>query len=204
MEDPLERPTILELLQGVPTRVFPVGRLDWDSEGLIILTNDGDYAQKIMHPKNEVEKCYLVKVNGDPTDEELSKLKKGVSIIGGRVSAKHLERAKIGNSKDNKWIKIVVTEGKNRQVRQMFSKIGYDVLKLQRISIGRLRIGALGRGEFVYLNEFAAEKVFESDVRINPKFKPKSEFEPVVKTKKLASRRPDSSYTKTKAPKRRR
>ena len=196
MEDPLERPTLVELLSDVPTRVFSVGRLDWDSEGLILLTNDGDYAQKVMHPKSAVEKCYLVKLNGDPTDEELRKLKSGVTIIGGRVSAKHIERAKVGHSKENKWIKIVITEGKNRQVRQMFAKIGYDVLKLQRVSIGRLRIGSLERGDYVYLNELAAQKVFESDVK-EPRYKPVSEFEPFVrktsKTKKKFTRRKPTS-----------
>jgi 23S rRNA pseudouridine2605 synthase len=163
MEDPLERPTIKEYIEEVPTRVFPVGRLDWDSEGLILLTNDGEYANRVTHPKAEVTKTYLVKVDGKPTDEQLKKLQAGVSIVGGRVSAKFIERVKRGREQYD-WLKIVITEGKNRQIRQMFEKIGFDVLKLQRVAIGRLRIGNLERGELVYLNDVAAERVFMPDL----------------------------------------
>lgn len=163
MEDPLERPTIKEFLAEVPVRVFPVGRLDWDSEGLLLLTNDGDYANRVASPKLEVTKTYLVKVDGQPKDEELNKLLRGVTIVGGKVAAKSVEKVKRGKDQ-YAWIKIVITEGKNRQIRQMFEKIGYDVLKLQRVAIGRLRIGNLERGEMVFLNEVAAERVFQPDI----------------------------------------
>ncbi|XGC80300.1 pseudouridine synthase [Bdellovibrio bacteriovorus] len=166
MEDPMERPTIAEYLVDVPTRVFPVGRLDWDSEGMLLLTNDGDFANKVMHPKAEVTKTYLVKLDGKPEPQHLQKLKNGVSIIGGKVSARHIERIKKqGDNKSDKyeWYKIVITEGKNRQIRQMFAKVGFDVLKLQRVAIGRLRMGALKTGELVYLNEAAVERVFLAD-----------------------------------------
>lgn len=160
MEDPLERPTIKEFINGLPVRLFPVGRLDWDSEGLLLLTNDGEYAQRVMHPKSEVSKTYIVKLDGSPSSEELQKLKTGVSIIGGRVRAISVSRFQKGDSRKYSWVKIVITEGKNRQIRQMFEKIGYDVLKLQRIAIGRLRLGALDKGQIVFLNEVAAERVF--------------------------------------------
>lgn len=163
MDDPLERPTIKAFLEEVPTRVFPVGRLDWDSEGLILLTNDGEYANRVTHPKAEVTKTYLVKVDGKPSDEQIRKLLNGVSIVGGRVTAKSVEKVKRGREQ-YEWLKIVITEGKNRQIRQMFEKIGFDVMKLQRVAIGRLRIGNLGRGELVYLNEVAAERVFQPDL----------------------------------------
>ncbi len=163
MDDPLERPTIKAFLEEVPTRVFPVGRLDWDSEGLILLTNDGEYANRVTHPKAEVTKTYLVKVDGKPTQEQIRKLLDGVTIVGGRVAAKSVERVKRGREQYD-WLKIVITEGKNRQIRQMFEKIGFDVLKLQRVAIGRLRIGNLQRGELVYLNEIAAERVFQPDL----------------------------------------
>ncbi len=163
MEDPLERPTIKKFLEEVPTRVFPVGRLDWDSEGLLLLTNDGDYANRVAHPTKEVTKTYLVKVDGKPADDKLQKLLNGVSIVGGKVAAKSVERVKRGRDQYD-WLKIVITEGKNRQIRQMFEKIGFDVLKLQRVSIGRLRLGNLQRGELVYLNEVAAERVFQQDL----------------------------------------
>ncbi len=163
MEDPLERPTIKNFLEEVPTRVFPVGRLDWDSEGLLLLTNDGDYANRVTHPKEEVTKTYLVKVDGKPTDDKIKKLLMGVTIVGGKVSAKSVEKVKRGREQYD-WLKIVITEGKNRQIRQMFEKIGFDVLKLQRVAIGRLRLGNLQRGELVYLNDIAAERVFQQDM----------------------------------------
>lgn len=166
MDDPHERPTIAEYLGDVPTRVFPVGRLDWDSEGMLLLTNDGDFANKVMHPKAEVTKTYLVKLDGQPQPFQIEKLRKGVTIIGGRVSAKHIEKVKkSGDKKSEKyeWWKIVITEGKNRQIRQMFAKIGFDVLKLQRVAIGRLRMGALKVGELMYLNDVAVERVFLGD-----------------------------------------
>lgn len=163
MEDPLGRPTVADFLGEVPMRVFPVGRLDWDSEGLLLLTNDGEYANKVANPDSEVTKTYLVKVDGQPKDEELQKLLRGVSIVGGKVAAKSIEKVKRGREL-YAWLKIVITEGKNRQIRQMFEKIGYDVLKLQRVAIGRLRIGNLERGELVFLNDVAAERVFEADM----------------------------------------
>lgn len=163
MEDPLNRPTVKNFLDEVPMRVFPIGRLDWDSEGLLLLTNDGDYAQKVAHPDGDVTKTYLVKVDGQPKDEQLIKLKKGVSIEGGRVAAQAVEKIKRGKDK-NAWLKIVITEGKNRQIRQMFEKIGFDVLKLQRVAIGRLRLGSLERGQLVFLNDVAAKRVFQPDI----------------------------------------
>jgi 23S rRNA pseudouridine2605 synthase len=170
MSDPLERPTIADFMEDVPVRVFPIGRLDWDSEGLMLLTNDGDYAQKVMHPKTEVTKTYHVKLEGQPQPYQIKKLLTGVSIPGGRVKAKHVEKLKQTKTKNKKtsekndWYKIVITEGKNHQVKEMFKKIGFDVIKLHRVAIGKLRIGTLGRGEKVFLNEAAASRVFLADL----------------------------------------
>ncbi len=166
MDDPEGRPTIAEYLGDVPARVFPVGRLDWDSEGMILLTNDGDYANKVAHPKEEVTKTYLVKLDGKPEPRHLQKLKDGVSIVGGKVSARHIEKIKkSGDNKSEKyeWYKIVITEGKNRQIRQMFAKIGFDVMRLQRVAIGRLRMGAMKAGELLFINDVAANRVFLAD-----------------------------------------
>jgi 23S rRNA pseudouridine2605 synthase len=164
MDDPHDRPNISHYLDKVPYRVFPVGRLDWDSEGMLLLTNDGEFANKVTHPKSEVTKTYLVKVNGQPKPEQIQKLLKGVSIIGGKVAAKHIEKLKRKDASDQyDWYKIIITEGKNRQIRQMFEKIGFDVLKLQRVAIGRLRIGHLERGELVFVSEDALDKIFLPD-----------------------------------------
>ncbi|MBX3034426.1 MAG: rRNA pseudouridine synthase [Bdellovibrionaceae bacterium] len=164
MDDPHDRPTIADYLEKVPVRVFPVGRLDWNSEGLILLTNDGDFANKVMHPSAEVTKTYLVKINGQARPDQIQKLLKGVTIIGGRVAAKSIEKIRRPDGSDQyDWYKMVITEGKNRQIRQMFEKIGFDVMKLQRVAIGCLRLGSLRKGEVVFLNDAALEKVFEPD-----------------------------------------
>lgn len=165
MEDPLGRPTVKDYLNEVPYRVFPIGRLDWDSEGLLLLTNDGEFANKVMHPKEEVTKTYLVKLDGQPREDQIAKLYRGVSIEGGRVKAKHVEKIKRMEGSDQyDWYKIIITEGKNRQIRQMFHKIGYDVMKLQRVAIGCLRLGSLPRGDVVFLHESILEKVFQQDL----------------------------------------
>lgn len=185
LTDPLERPTVSDYLQGVPGRVFPIGRLDWDSEGLLLLTNDGEFANKVSHPKSEITKTYLVKLSGQPKPEQIQKLLRGVSIIGGKVAAKHIEKIKRMEGSDKyDWYKIVITEGKNRQIRQMFAKIGFDVMKLQRVAIGRLRLGSLRKGELAYLNEPALEKIFLPDMPDEVKHK-KSYKGRAPSTKKL-------------------
>jgi 23S rRNA pseudouridine2605 synthase len=160
MEDPEGRPTVADFMEHLPVRVFPVGRLDWDTEGLLLLTNDGDFSQKVMHPREEIPKTYLVKINGHPRPEQLKKLMTGVTIPGGRVRAILAERAKVGDSKLYDWIKIVISEGKNRQVRHMFTKIGFDVKKLKRVAIGQLTLGQLQKGEHAFLDEGSLEKIF--------------------------------------------
>ncbi len=191
MSDPLERTTVSDYMAAVPERVFPIGRLDWDSEGLLLLTNDGEFAQKVMHPKREVTKTYLVKLNGQPKQEKINKLLMGVSIPdGGKVKAKFVEKVKrasdrgVKTSKKFDWYKIVITEGKNHQVREMFKKIGFDVIKLQRVAIGRLKLGGLERGDFVYLNEAAANRVFLADLPEDIR-QGKSQLESNYKTKDL-------------------
>lgn len=170
MTDPLDRPTVADYVADVPGRVFPIGRLDWDSEGLLLMTNDGDFANQVMHPKTEVTKTYHVKVNGQPAPVKIEKLLKGVSIPDGRVKAKHIEKLKMKKSSSTKtsekydWYKIVITEGKNHQVREMFKKIGFDVMKLQRVAIGKLRLGALETGEYVFINDAARDRIFMPDL----------------------------------------
>ena len=171
MNDPEGRPSVADFFERLPVRVFPVGRLDWDSEGMILLTNDGEFAQKVNHPSMELLKTYLVKVNGHPSEDQLNRLREGVSIIGGRVAAKGVERIRRGDSDKYDWIKIMIAEGKNRQIRHMFEKIGFDVIKLQRVAIGRLRMpGSLKRGEYVFLTQAGVDKIFQGDkvVKVEP------------------------------------
>ena len=152
LHDPEGRPTVVDYFTRYPQRIFPIGRLDWESEGLLLLTNDGDYANSIMHPRKEVTKTYLVKVNGQPEKKEIEKLLAGVTIPSGKAKARHIEKVKRPDASEQyDWYKVVISEGKNRQIREMFLKIGFDVMKLQRVAIGRLKFGALTRGEWTEL-----------------------------------------------------
>lgn len=191
MDDPEGRPTVADYFERLPVRVFPVGRLDWDTEGMILLTNDGEFAQKVNHPSKEIIKTYLVKVSGHPSAEHLERLKRGVSVIGGKVTARHVERVRRGDSDKYDWIKIMIGEGKNRQVRRMFEKIGFDVLKLQRVAIGMLRMPtSLKRGEYVFLTEAGLRKIFEAQGEgIRPRRVPDRKSSPKTEARAVSSRK---------------
>jgi len=163
MSDPEGRPCIADYTNKLSLRVYPVGRLDWSSEGLLLLTNDGEFANKVMHPRHDVTKTYLVKVDGNPTNDHLEKLKIGVSIIGGKVRAKSVSFAQVGESNKYKWVRIIISEGKNQQVRKMFEKIGFDVLRLRRVAIGQLKLGDLRPGEMKSLGAKQTAQIFEED-----------------------------------------
>lgn len=158
--DPSGRPTVMDFFPKISQRIFPVGRLDWDSEGLLLLTSDGEFANLVMSPKANIPKTYLVKLSGRPSQEQLQKLRNGVSIIGGRVKATRVEKVRQGESDKYDWVEISITEGKNRQVRRMFEKIGFDVKKLRRVAIGRLRLGSLKKGAFIHLKAEDLERIF--------------------------------------------
>lgn len=158
--DPQGRFTVLDYFTKVRYRLFPVGRLDWDTEGLLFVTNDGEFANKVSNPKSEILKTYQAKLSGIPTPHQLEKLKNGVSIEGGgKVYAEKVELLK-GKSDEKPWVQISITEGKNRQIRKMFSKLGFDVIKLKRISIGSFKIGALKPGEFLEMGLADIQRVF--------------------------------------------
>ncbi|MDZ4660835.1 MAG: pseudouridine synthase [Pseudomonadota bacterium] len=173
LSDPEGRPTISDYLnqKKIDLRVFPIGRLDWASEGLLILTNDGEYAQSVAHPKAEIPRTYLVKLDKEPEANHLEKLLRGVTIPGGRVKAANVEKIIYGG-KEKPWYKIVITEGKNRQVRKMFEKVGFDVLKLKRVAIGDLKIGSMNPGDMTGITLKKAQSVFRRDeftIRTNVK-----------------------------------
>lgn len=189
MNDPEGRPTVADYFKKCPVRVFPVGRLDWDTEGIILLTNDGDFAHEVNHPKFEITKTYIAKLSGHITDNQLQRLKLGVSIPeGGRVKAIEAERIKRGESDNYDWVKITITEGKNRQVHKMMAKLGFDVMKLQRVAIGKLRLGQLERGAFAELGATDLMKVFENPVqtKFERERKKNRKRKPQVSVKRLA------------------
>ncbi len=152
-EDQFGRPTVLNVLDDelLEKRIYPVGRLDYDTSGLLLLTNDGDLTFKLTHPKHNVEKTYIAKVLGTPTEEELETFRNGV-IIDGYKTAK----AKcIIVKEDDKFcsLKITIKEGKNRQVRKMCEEIGHRTVGLKRIATGKLFLGELKRGEYRHLTQ---------------------------------------------------
>jgi pseudouridine synthase len=148
LSDPKERPTITELLRthGIKTRVYPVGRLDWDAEGLLLLTNDGDIAHRVMHPRTHLEKVYMVKVQGHPAGSDIRLLRRGVRIS---PQIKTLP-AKIVIDKRGKthvWFRVSLREGRQNQIKRMFAAVGHTVLHIKRIAIGPLNIGRLRVGD---------------------------------------------------------
>lgn len=162
MNDPSDRPIVADYFKKIPARLFPVGRLDWNTEGLLLMTNDGEFANAITHPKFEVTKTYLAKVAGEPNNKQLEKLVFGVTIPTGKVSAKSVKRMPHTKGKYD-WLRIVITEGHNRQVRHMLEKIGCDVLKLQRIAIGQLKLGSLKSGDFKPISAKEIDRIFSPD-----------------------------------------
>jgi 23S rRNA pseudouridine2605 synthase len=143
--DPGGRPRAVDLLPHVEQRVYTVGRLDEASEGLLLMTNDGDLAMPLMHPRFGVPKTYLVLVAGRPTPDDVKKLLDGVWLSEGKVKAKSVRRLKSqGNST---WLRIVLTEGKNREIRRMLAKLGHKVMRLRRVAIGPIELDKLPKGK---------------------------------------------------------
>jgi pseudouridine synthase len=153
--DPAGRPRVTDLV-GSHQRLFPIGRLDLSSEGLILLTNDGELANLVAHPRYEIEKTYLAQVAGMPSREAIAKLERGVHLAEGYA---HAKRVRIKSQhKQSSTLEIVLDEGRNREVRRLLARIGHKVLRLKRIAIGPLRLGNLSPGEY---RPLSAEEVRE-------------------------------------------
>jgi pseudouridine synthase len=165
VKDPRGRPTIMDLLKNVKWRIYPVGRLDFDAEGLLLVTNDGDLAHLLSHPRFSIPKTYLVKLTGVPEEKKLARLKRGVMLEDGK--AKAVSCSLIRQREKNSWVQVVVTEGRNRLVKRMFSAIGHTVLKLKRIEYGPIRLGGLPFGQFRYLTPEEMEDLEKIQVRSN-------------------------------------
>ncbi len=149
LHDPEGRPTVKDFLKGVKYKIFPVGRLDYDSEGLLLLTNDGDFAQAVLHPSKKISKTYLVKVKGIPGDGEIGKLRKGIMLEDGLTAPAKARKVRV--AENNAWLEMAIHEGKKRQIRRMLDKIGHPVLRLRRIRINGIGLGKLETGAFRYL-----------------------------------------------------
>jgi len=142
LSDPEKRPTVMDLARGVGSRVYPVGRLDYASEGLLLLTNDGDLAHSLMKAASHVPKTYVVKVSGKPAEEQLARLRQGLSIGTDEQKRVKTAPAKIRLIRDapNPWYEITLIEGRNRQIRRMFEEIGHHVEKIRRVRYGPLAL----------------------------------------------------------------
>ena len=145
VKDDKGRKTVMDYLPPLNARVYPVGRLDYDSEGLLIFTNDGDFANRLTHPSNEIPKTYLVKIEGNIEENSLAKLRAGVVIDG--VKTKKCTIKVVDEFKDFTKMHVTITEGRNREIRKMFETVGKEVVFLKRIKIGDLALHGLDRGE---------------------------------------------------------
>ncbi len=142
VSDEKKRPTVMDLVGKVKGRVYPVGRLDWASEGLLLMTNDGALANALMKASSNVPKTYVVKVAGQPDEAKLDKLRRGVSIAekGGRRVRTAPAKIRLIREGDNPWLEVTIIEGRNRQVRKMFEEVGHHVEKIRRVQYGPLAL----------------------------------------------------------------
>lgn len=150
------RPTVLDRFAHFPARMFPVGRLDYDSEGLLLLTNDGELTQRLLHPSREVEKTYLARVTGDLRPDAIGALRTGVLMEGEARPTAPAEVRVVRREAFATVALVSIHEGRNRQVRRMFDAVGHKVLMLRRVSFGPLQLGELKRGEY---RELTAEEL---------------------------------------------
>lgn len=157
LRDPQRRPKVIDLLKDVKERVYPVGRLDFDTEGLLLLTNDGELTYTLTHPKHEIGKTYLVLVKGVPDREKLKRFQKGLRLADGLTAPAKVKLLKKVSS--GTFLEITIYEGRNRQIRRMCETIGHPVLELKRINMGFLDIKGLETGKYRYLNEEEIKKL---------------------------------------------
>lgn len=154
--DPEGRPTVLDYFKHISQRIYPVGRLDYGSEGLLILTNDGELAQKVLHPRHRVEKVYEVKVFGRPSERKIRDLRQGISIKGEMLRPKSVRL--IGLLQKKTWLEFRLEEGRNREIRRLCEAFDLGIDKLRRVAIAGLDIGKLKPGDYTFLSKAEIEK----------------------------------------------
>lgn len=153
MSDELDRKCVAELVRDLPVKVFPVGRLDRNSEGLLLMTNDGELANKLTHPSSHVNKTYRVTVAGDVDEEKLIKMSSGLDIDGDGRLTLPCDVFVVERKEDRTVLNFIIHEGRNRQIRKMCEKVGLNVLRLKRTEIAGVKLGMLGQGKWRNLNE---------------------------------------------------
>ena len=153
VSDEKGRETVMDRFRDFPVRLYPVGRLDYDSEGLLLLTNDGELAQRLTHPSCEVDKVYLARVTGNPSNEAIDRLRRGVFMEGDQRKTYPAQVRVVRDESLFSDIVVTIHEGRNRQVRRMFDAVGHKVLLLRRIRFGAVELGDLRRGEWRELTQ---------------------------------------------------
>lgn len=159
VSDDKGRKVVTDYLPEVKERIFPIGRLDYDTSGLIILTNDGEFANMLMHPSHEVDKVYIAKTKGIPSPEQLKQLKKGFTVEGEYLKAVHAKINSTDTRKNTAIVQIILHEGKNRQVRRMFDALGFPLDKLKRERYGSLDLHGLNAGDYRPLKPFEVKQL---------------------------------------------
>lgn len=158
-KDDKNRKTVIDLIP-IEKRIYPVGRLDYNTTGLLLLTNDGELANLIMHPKNKIEKVYIAKIKGILAKESIKKLEKGIVIEGVKTSRAKVKVRNVNKKKNNSIVELTIYEGRNHQVKKMFKAVGHEVLKLKRERISFLELGNLKSGEFRFLTPKEVKKIY--------------------------------------------
>src|SRR5687768_11135971 len=186
VNDPEGRKTVIDLVKGVRERIYPVGRLDYQSEGLLLLTNDGDLAFKVSHPKHGSVKTYHVKVRGVPEERIIGKLERGITIEGKRTVPCEIARMKTtgrstgrGEDEGNTWYEVRLREGRNQQIRKMFKAVGHPVSKLRRVAIGPIADPKLMPGDWRELTKHEVKML--ATMKELPKAKPRRPARPSTK-----------------------
>jgi 23S rRNA pseudouridine2605 synthase len=197
VEDPQGRKTVIDLVRGIRERIYPVGRLDFHSEGLIVLTNDGDLAFKVAHPRHGSVKTYHVKVRGVPEPRLVEKLQRGITIDGKRTLPCGIEQMKTtGRNGDevNSWYEVKLREGRTQQIRKMFKAVGHPVTKLRRVAIGPISDPKLTPGEW---RELTKQEVKLLSTHPEPKEAPKPRRTTRPARPKTASKKKAAAKTAT-------
>jgi 23S rRNA pseudouridine2605 synthase len=167
LHDPQGRPIVTDLLSGVTERVFPVGRLDYDSEGLLIMTNDGDFSQRLQHPRYGLPKSYRVKVEGNLHRTEMRILENGIDLPDGRFAPADvvLEKTNRGSA----WLRLTIKDGRNRVIRRAFEAMGYTVCRLIRVAVGDVTLDTVREGAWRMLTRREVDGLLEQTGSLKPR-----------------------------------
>jgi len=201
VQDPQGRRTVIDLVRGIRERIYPVGRLDYHSEGLVLLTNDGELAFKVSHPKHGSVKTYNVKVRGVPEERLVDKLRRGITIEGKRTLPCEIERLKTtgrNSEEGNSWFAVKLREGRTQQIRKMFKAVGHPVAKLKRVAIGPIEDPKLTPGVWRELTKSEVKRLATMDDLPKPAAKRRATKRPAARSK------PASKSSSSKKPAKRR